>query len=545
MLDSHMLLAQAQAGHSYSRPYLTRSRSQTNPAPSVLQEQSESQDGRATNEPVNTLRPTHSRSKSYLPPSSHEHSKTRTILTGPVASAASAIEKSAERLPRLHLPGSSHRHHQHTLSHSHSSINSKSQISERSSKHERHRRGHRSTQSEAHAHKPRGKSRDGLPHLVAGLNAERASHQHHQQYQQYQARDAFGPSDTSMADFASGGRFDLLTRSNTQARNQTLNDSQQADAGLTRRPSTVSEIMARGDAAKFAKRLHVKKHEIEQRDVEIAEAEEELRSRIGQITSTGVEITRRLDYGYYNLLEKVNSLVGTITSFQSLSRQTEVMIHNFDKETQRMESDARRRIAAFHEGMDKRAEKGRMLKERGDRVGAKAEELEARLENARIILQNLEAREERDRERWRHVSGFMRWSLALFVGVVLVLALSKSWWADDARDVVSAMTMRSTTPPHPHVVATGVDVDVDVDVDDVPTRQTLNFHMPDDVRELMRAIAAKRHLANRTVEVPGSGSLDAAAGTKGVGGDHDEHVDVSSGQIPRDDDPRLRRLDEL
>ena len=343
-----------------------------------------------------------------------------------------------------------------------------------------------------------------------------------------------------MADFASGGRFDPLTRSNTQARNQTLNDSQQADAGLPRRPSTVSEIMARGDAAKFAKRLHVKKHEIEQRDVEIAEAEEELRSRIGQITSTGVEITRRLDYGYYNLLEKVNSLVGTITSFQSLSRQTEVMMHNFDKETQRMESDARRRIAAFNEGVDKRAEKGRVLKERGDRIGAKAEELEARLENARIILQNLEAREERGRERWRHVGGFMGWSLALFVGVVLVLALSKPWWADARDVVVSGMTMRSTTlpppsPSPPRVVATGVDVD------DVLTRQTSEFHMPDDVRKLLREIAAKSHLANRTVEVPES--LDAAAGVKGVGGDN-EHVDVSSGQIPGDD-PRLRRLDEL
>lgn len=514
MFDSHLSFAQA---NGYSRPHLTRSRSHTNPS-SSLRVQAESQDGGTTNEQIASLRPTHSRTRSYLPPSSHEHSKTRAILTAPVTSAASAFEKSAEKLPRLHLPGSSHRHHHHSLSNSHSYVNAKGQASERSSKHDGHRRGHRSTQSEAHAHKSGPRSREGLPNLVAGLNAERVQHSQHQ------GRDAFGPGNASMADYASGGRFDPLSRSNAQTQYRAApGDSQQPEAALTRRPSTVSELMARGDAARFAKRLHVKKHEIEQRDAEIATAEEELRSRIGEITSAGVEITRRLDYGYYNLLEKVNSLVGTIRSFQSLSRQTAVMIHNFEKETHRIDGDARRRIDAFHEGMEKRAEKGQALKARGEQVGAKAEQLEARLENARIILQNWEAREERGRERWRNAGGIMGWSLALLVGLVLVLALSKPYWSD-AGDVLAAMTHAS---PHAAVMDNH---NQNHHVSDLLDR---GANLPDDVKKIMHDIAARSNLANRSVALPGS---LAAPSLKGVS------VGLGGGGA---DDPRLRRLDEL
>lgn len=275
---------------------------------------------------------------------------------------------------------------------------------------------------------------------------------------------------------------------------------------------------------RFAKRLHVKKHEIEQRDAEIATAEEELRSRIGEITSAGVEITRRLDYGYYNLLEKVNNLVGTIRSFQSLSRQTAVMIHNFEKETHRIDGDARRRIDAFHEGMEKRAEKGRALKARGEKVGAKAEELEARLENARIILQNWEAREERGRERWRNVGGIMGWSLALLVGFILVLALSKPYWSD-AGDVLTAMTQ---TSPHAAVM------DNHQKISDLLDR---GASLPDDVMKIMYDIAARSNLANRSVPLPGS---LAAPSLKGVSVGLDGGVGDGGG-----DDPRLRRLDEL
>lgn len=269
-----------------------------------------------------------------------------------------------------------------------------------------------------------------LPHLVAGLNAERekrmqaaapsssrtAAQQQQQQQTQSQSQHAFGPSGTTSSDYNEGGRYDPQ-----QVRVTTASDSP--------RPKTSLELtLERADEIRIARRLHVKKEDIIKRDAELAAAEEEMRARIASITAKGVEITRRLDYGYYNLLETVGSLVAIITSFQSLSRQSEQLITNFDKETRRLDADTRKRVEAFKTGFETRSQKADALAERGHRASAKAEDLSTRLENARLIVQNWERREDQVKKVWGRVFGVVWWTTIAVVVLVVAVVLGKEWW---------------------------------------------------------------------------------------------------------------------
>ncbi|EXJ78197.1 hypothetical protein A1O3_09358 [Capronia epimyces CBS 606.96] len=256
-----------------------------------------------------------------------------------------------------------------------------------------------------------------LPHLVAGLNAEREKRMQAPIPSRPAQQHAFGPSGTTSSDYNEGGRYDPQLRA--------VSDPNRPPP----RPKTSFEIeLERGDEARIARRVHVKKEDLIKRDAEIAAAEEEIRARVASITAKGVEITRRLDYGYYNLLETAGNVVAIITSFQSLSRQSEQLITNFDKETRRLDADTRKRVEAFKSGFEARDGKVQALAERGKRASTKAEDLSIRLENARLIVQNWERREDQVKKVWGHVFGAVWWtSIAVFVLVILVF-LAKEWW---------------------------------------------------------------------------------------------------------------------
>jgi len=235
-------------------------------------------------------------------------------------------------------------------------------------------------------------------------------------------RHAFGPSTSQTSDYTDGGRYDPRLRA--------VSDPHRAAAAAAplRPKSSFEQALERGDQARIARRIHVRKEDIVRRDAEIAAAEDEMRSRIATITAKGVEITRRLDYGYYNLLETLGSLVATITSFQSLSKQTGQLISNFDKESERLDSDTRRRVQAFKRDFDRRRAKAEEMQERGRRVNERAEDLSLRLENARQIVENWERREDEVRKVWGRVGRVVAWLTVAVVVVVVGVVVGKEWW---------------------------------------------------------------------------------------------------------------------
>ena len=427
------------------RPLLARSRSHTDPSRAGASTvESEKLGSKAP-----PARPSHTRSRSYLTPAeSKSETKPRNAHTLP--SATSALEKTASR---LHLPGSSHRHHkekEHNSSH-HKHSQSHAGISQHNndSTHSLPFRRHRPTQSEAHPPR-RAASKENLtnlPHLVAGLNAERDRRgQQGIAYNplnptnryangQGQGQNSFGPSAAYPNDYHPGGRYDANNPNGfPELRRRATSDPASRDNGShgiqpPLRPKTSLEAaLDRGDAARVARRIHVKVPDLLRRDQELQEGEEELRARIAEITATGVEITRRLDYGYYNLLEKVGNLVSIIGSFQSLAKQSETLIANFDREDGRISEDTQRRIGIFAAGFEKRQTKAQKLAERGERASAKATDLSARLEAARTKVHEWEKREENLRKTWDRVWGICWWTVLAMTILVVSILIGKEWY---------------------------------------------------------------------------------------------------------------------
>ncbi|KAL6234299.1 hypothetical protein BDW75DRAFT_169085 [Aspergillus navahoensis] len=77
--------------------------------------------------------------------------------------------------------------------------------------------------------------------------------------------------------------------------------------------------------------------------------EEYLRSALSAIGTLATDITRRLDYTYYGLLEKIAALNVTIASFQELSDTTSKLFDDFQRETSGLEQDIRKQIGDLHE----------------------------------------------------------------------------------------------------------------------------------------------------------------------------------------------------
>lgn len=548
MFDSQMSFAMA-SGYSHHRPALTRSRSHTDPTrPEASPEQAQS-----LAPPIarhTSTRPQHTRSKSYLAPGdSKSHSRTALIA----APATAAFEKTAEKLPRLHLPGSSHRQHHHTQSHSNSGQNNSS------SKSTSHRR-HRHTQSEAHPRHQDPKHEQGkntastLSHLVAGLNAEKerrtlqatlfnnsngnpynnlsSSSPQSPKYGDLQRN--FGPSESTNADYVNGGRYDLHRRATSDTDRLPLVQK-----------TSFELLLERGDQTRFAKRLHVKKDDIMRRDAELAEAEDEMRSRVNEITTIGVDMTRRLDYGYYNLLEKVNNLVGTITSFQSLSKQTGQLVHNFDKESHRLDTDTRHRADAFRETFQAREQRASALSERGKTASRRAEDLSQRLENARTILKSWEQREASSRRAWDRVNTVCWYTLVSIALLFLALILAKEWWLHG--DPVQGGLGLHREGHWNKSLRLGMETSQGSAAEN--ERMLLSHeNLPEEVKSFLLEIADRNHnrktvLPKVPSELSGSGLLSSSSDPEGEAGG--KLPAQQQQQQQQQEDPRLTKFDEL
>ena len=389
--------------HLDVRPDLHRSRSHSSPSQSIPGSQS------AIERPT---RPTHGRSQSYISPVDPKPRNAATLPT-----PASTFEKASSR---LHLPGKHHLHHDH------------------------HRR-HKYTQSEEQHHlrrKSRDRATDSLPNLVAGINAERAkraaasSHNDDKpttndsalgNLSRVKSPRSYRGADAAFADLH--GRYGGYARSAAQLRRPATNEPtppQPAQQQKARNP--IEAELERADRLKRQRRFTITRADVVKRDQEIEEAEDEMREKLEQIHTSGIDITRRLDYGYYNLLEKVGNLVGTIQSFQTLATQSAQLVVNFANEGDRLDKDMKSRIEVFKTSFEEREERVGRMEARGREVQRKAENLGRRLDNARIIIQNWEKREDRAKKVWGRFWGGICWSCISIAVLVLCLVMWKEWW---------------------------------------------------------------------------------------------------------------------
>jgi hypothetical protein len=377
----------------------------------------------------------------------------------------------------------------------------------------------------------------GLPHLVAGLNAEREREKRSSQHTA-----AAGTNQTRSAQHTSPS---AAAQTADHDPNAGLRAVSEPSSRPPARPKTSFErALERGDQARVARRIHVKKEDLVKRDAELAAAEEELRERVTAITAKGVEITRRLDYGYYNLLETLGNLVATITSFQSLGAQSGQLIANFDRETDRLDGETKTREANFRSGFEARGDKAGRLAERGQRAIDKAEDLGRRLENARVVVENWERREDQVRQVWNRVWRIVWWTSISILVSVLVVILGKEWWFR-GDPVKAGLRVPGEGSWNRSLRLGGAEGTVAGDNEEVLE------HLPSDVRRLLRDIA-DRNRHRKVVfpaipkEILGGGDVEAVEDKFPPRSKPTDQIKSILGfDVQAEEDPRLRRLDEL
>ncbi|PTU23745.1 hypothetical protein P175DRAFT_04428 [Aspergillus ochraceoroseus IBT 24754] len=138
--------------------------------------------------------------------------------------------------------------------------------------------------------------------------------------------------------------------------------------------------------------------------------EEYLRSALSLIGTLATDITRRLDYTYYGLLEKIAALNVTISSFQELSDSTTKLFHDFQHETTSLEQDIRKQVTDLKE-FQPQTERIEALEERMRAGKARAGALSSRLEAMRDEIEQWEKRELESQKR-------INQSLRVFWGVI-------------------------------------------------------------------------------------------------------------------------------
>ncbi|KPI36178.1 uncharacterized protein AB675_8884 [Cyphellophora attinorum] len=371
--------------------------------------------------------------------------------TKPSSSLERVEKAAADKIHRIHLPGTGRHNTQRSSLDGVESSDTNTSTTRRRSKLHRYTQSladhHHHTNSHAHhnaaaaamyaRHRkdlsadPTG--HDSLPNLVAGLNAERnraAAVQHRT-----------SPADTNSAtsttaapslDRAMSHRsayrglaavdplahdlHSVSSRPTDYLRRRATSDPR-APSGPTystfnttsnpqlRRQTSLEAALDRADRLARQRRFTITPSTIQHTDSLITAAEDELRESLQQIHHTGTELTRRLDYGFYNLLEKVGGLASVIQSFQSLASQSRQLISNLESEAQKTDNHIRQRARMLQEGFEDRERTVVALEERQRKVQAKARALGERLERAQARVVRWEREQSERQAVWGSVSG--------------------------------------------------------------------------------------------------------------------------------------------
>ncbi|OOQ82621.1 hypothetical protein PEBR_40430 [Penicillium brasilianum] len=156
------------------------------------------------------------------------------------------------------------------------------------------------------------------------------------------------------------------------------------------------------------------------------QGEEYLRSLLSSVGTIATDLTRRLDYTYYNLLEKITALNSTIGLFQELSDSASTLLNDFESETAGLDQEIRKQINDL-KGFEPQIRKADALDERMKKGRQRVEELGKRLE---AVRQQIDSWEEREAEWQTRTSRRLRifWGIVSGAFVVLVLALVLQNW---------------------------------------------------------------------------------------------------------------------
>jgi hypothetical protein len=153
-----------------------------------------------------------------------------------------------------------------------------------------------------------------------------------------------------------------------------------------------------------------------------------LRSALTSIGTLATDVTRRLDYTYYNLLEKITALNSTISSFQELSDSASTLLNDFEHETAGLDQDIRKQLNDL-KGFEPQIQKADALEQRMKAGRQRVEELGRRLETVRHEIDSWEQREiEWQTRTSRRLRIF--WGIFISALLVLVLALVLQNWPE-------------------------------------------------------------------------------------------------------------------
>lgn len=316
---------------------------------------------------------------------------------------------------------------------------------------------------------------EGLPHLTAGIGAERERGAE----QAKLPNELWGGNDLRrIASNRSGRAGTGGPRIEEAARLRRTNSAPKSRAQQKQR-SLVEILLDRAEAQKMANRAAVSQKDIDKIRKINAEAEEELQRRLAAVNKISVDITRRLDYTYYNLLEKVGNLVAIVQSFQSVSSQTKDLTNSFAKDASILERDVTLKVEAFQTSFDEREVRVKRLEERGARANTKAQDLGARLGKAR---QRVEAWEKNEVAERRRRSWFWKstWTVLLVVLVVIFLGLTWREWRSEA-DLVRMALMDENSRSALQKQSLFLDRDV-----------VNRMEVPGDVKDILNGVAERR-----------------------------------------------------
>lgn len=275
----------------------------------------------------------------------------------------------------------------------------------------------------------------------------------------------------------------------------------------TKQPTWIELALDRADAKKELQRLAPKPGALERKQEQLANAQDELRDRLADVGTQSGEIGRRLEYTYYSLLEKLGSLVGTIHSFQSLSEQSGQLIKNFEFETGKLNENIQQRVQKFKNSFEARDDRLADMEQRSTKAGAKAQELQTRLQNVRTIIENWEKREDAAAKKWFRVWGMFAWSSLVLFTMIVIIILYKEWWFH-GDPVLAALRVSPAR------------------IDSRPGNHSLAMNIPEEVRVVLDGIEARKKGKKAFARLP-------------------ERVEMVDDKVERKRDKNLRVLDEL
>lgn len=298
---------------------------------------------------------------------------------------------------------------------------------------------------------------------------------------------------------------------NADGRNDITKDELRKRAASDPKPaakvvkSPIENALDRAYEKKLTQMASAKQEDVDRMKARASEAEEELRGRLDDLGQISMDMTRRLDYTYYSLLERIGNLVSTIHLFQSLSTQSRALVEEFEKEADLLDTDVKHRVRNFRDGFAEREVRVADLEDRGTKAGNKALQLGKRLESARILVEDWEKKES---EAARARARIWKWTWGAFIGVLGVLVVLVIWkeLSSSANAVHAGLGMGS------------LNKSLVIDEGLLGKKQ-----IPEDVKDILHGIETRRSSRGSTL------TLSA----------------IVPVQTAEDDDKRLRALDEL